>query len=140
MAGAASLPRMDAPPGPRLLAAKLGVGPNARLLLLGAPRGWSPGPLPDGADVTRRGVEAADVVLAFCADLDALAQAVDAAAELRAGAAFWLAWPKRASGVVTDVTEGAVRSAGLSTGLVDVKIAAIDPTWSGLKFVHRRPR
>jgi len=50
---------------------------------------------------------------------------------------LWIAWPKRSSGVVTDVTEAAVRQAGLATGLVDNKICAIDATWSGLRFVVR---
>ena len=49
-----------------------------------------------------------------------------------------MAWPKKASGVATDLTENAVREYGLDHGLVDVKIAAIDATWSGLKFVRRR--
>jgi hypothetical protein len=51
--------------------------------------------------------------------------------------AVWVCWPKRASGVVTDLTENVVRAHGLLVGLVDVKVAAIDATWSGLKFVRR---
>ncbi len=50
---------------------------------------------------------------------------------------LWIAWPKRASGVVTNVTEGAVRELGLAAGLVDNKVCAIDETWSGLRFVYR---
>jgi len=50
---------------------------------------------------------------------------------------LWVAWPKRSSGVKTDLTENVVRDYGLSTGLVDVKVCAIDETWSGLKFVIR---
>jgi hypothetical protein len=56
---------------------------------------------------------------------------------------LWIAWPKRASGVPTDVTEGAVRDLGLAAGLVDNKVCAIDQVWSGLRFVYRlrdRPR
>lgn len=52
--------------------------------------------------------------------------------------ALWVAWPKRASGVATDVTEDVVRDVALPTGLVDVKVAAVDATWSGLKLVVRR--
>lgn len=50
---------------------------------------------------------------------------------------IWIAWPKKASGVATELTEDVVRRAGLAAGLVDVKVCAIDPTWSGLKFVRR---
>jgi hypothetical protein len=50
---------------------------------------------------------------------------------------IWIAWPKKSSGVVTELTEDVVRSAGLKAGLVDVKVCAIDATWSGLKFVRR---
>jgi hypothetical protein len=56
------------------------------------------------------------------------------------GQALWIAWPKRASGVQTDVTEALVRAAGLAHGLVDYKICAINETWSGLKFARRRDR
>ncbi len=55
-----------------------------------------------------------------------------------AGSGLWIAWPKKASGVATDVTENVVREAGLGAGLVDHKIAAIDRTWSGLRFAHRK--
>jgi hypothetical protein len=50
---------------------------------------------------------------------------------------IWIAWPKKTSGVATELTENIVRRAGLGTGLVDVKVCAIDATWSGLKFVRR---
>jgi len=50
---------------------------------------------------------------------------------------LWVAWPKKASGVETDLTEGVVRTFGLECGLVDVKVCAVDDTWSGLKFVRR---
>ena len=50
---------------------------------------------------------------------------------------LWIAWPKKASGVATDLTEGVVRRVGLASKLVDVKVCAIDATWSGLKFVRR---
>ena len=50
---------------------------------------------------------------------------------------LWISWPKKAAGVATDVTEAIVRETGLAAGLVDVKICAVDETWSGLKFVYR---
>ncbi|HWA65700.1 MAG TPA: hypothetical protein VG899_04950 [Mycobacteriales bacterium] len=81
-----------------------------------------------------------DVIVAFCRDHRSLdLHVARTPTRLSPGGALWLAWPKRASGVVTDVGEAEVRRAGLTTGLVDVKIAAIDEVWSGLKFLHRRP-
>ena len=56
----------------------------------------------------------------------------------RDGAGLWIAWPKKASGVETDVTEDVVRAAGLATAMVDYKVCAIDATWSGLKFARRK--
>ena len=56
---------------------------------------------------------------------------------LESNGMLWVAWPKKASGVETDLSEGIVRSIGLDAGLVDVKVCAVDHTWSGLKFVRR---
>ena len=56
---------------------------------------------------------------------------------LAQGGKLWISWPKRASGVKTDLSDGVVREIGLKNGLVDVKVAAIDRTWSGLQFVRR---
>lgn len=56
---------------------------------------------------------------------------------LESNGMLWVAWPKKASDIVTDLSEGIVRSIGLEAGLVDVKICAVDNTWSGLKFVRR---
>jgi hypothetical protein len=56
---------------------------------------------------------------------------------LESNGTLWVAWPKKASGVETDLSEGMVRSIGLEAGLVDVKVCAVDNTWSGLKFVRR---
>jgi hypothetical protein len=58
--------------------------------------------------------------------------------KLAAGGMIWIAWPKKASGVATDVTEDAVRAVALPLGIVDVKVCAIDATWSGLKLLRRR--
>jgi hypothetical protein len=80
-----------------------------------------------------------DVIVAFCPDRAALDKHTDALpTRLAAMGGLWLAWPKRASGVITDIGEADVREAGLATGLVDVKIAAIDEIWGALRFVRRR--
>jgi hypothetical protein len=80
-----------------------------------------------------------DVIVAFCPDRAALARHADVLpSRLEMAGGLWLAWPKRASGIATDIGEADVRAAGLDAGLVDNKIAAIDQTWSGLRFVRRR--
>lgn len=123
---------------------KLGVGPGTRVLLFDAPRGFETAlaPLPDRALVSRvpEGAFAgtARVVILFAwnvADLEAAF--ARATASLDPKGTLWVAWPKRASGVATDLSEARVRSFGLSRGLVDFKIASIDQTWSGLRFAPR---
>jgi hypothetical protein len=121
------------------LPTKLGIKSGTRLLLLNAPELPGLDRLP--ADVTahrRAGGGSYDVVLMFCPDLATLRRRFDTAARLLTVAgAVWVCWPKKASGVVTDLTDKSVRDHGLAAGLVDVKVAAIDDTWSGLKFVRR---
>ncbi|MEN3356752.1 MAG: hypothetical protein V7637_734 [Mycobacteriales bacterium] len=121
------------------LPGKLGIKPDSRVLLAGAPPGFTLGEIPAGAVLHGRpGAEPYDVVLAFCPDLATLRRRfAPLAARLTTAGALWVAWPKKASGVRTDLTENAVRDHGLGVGLVDVKVAAIDDTWAGLKFVVR---
>lgn len=122
---------------------KLGVRVGSRVALLGAPMGFEKtlGPLPDGATVRRDARGSANVILLFVTSGRDLARRFPAAARAmgRPGA-LWIVWPKKASGVVTDLGELEVREFGLTAGLVDYKIAAIDATWSGLCFARRRPR
>jgi hypothetical protein len=97
-------------------------------------------PLPAGA----RRVEAAadaDVVLVFTTERSDLERRIDGlGAAIFPDRMLWIVWPKRASGVPTDVTEDVVRAVALPIGLVDTKVAAIDATWSGLRLVWRRDR
>jgi hypothetical protein len=118
---------------------KLGVKPESRVLVVAAPPGFALDPLPAGAIVhTRAGGASYDVVLAFCPDARRLRDRFGKMTpRLMNAGALWIAWPKRASGVATDLDENVVRDHGLVEGLVDVKVAAIDETWSGLKFVRR---
>lgn len=122
------------------LPSKLGVRAGSRLLLVDAPTGFELHPLPPNVTVHRRaGRSPYDVVLIFCADSATLHRRFrPLAARLTPAGALWVGWPKRASGVPTDLDENVVRDHGLDVGLVDVKVAAIDATWSGLKFVVRR--
>jgi hypothetical protein len=118
---------------------KLGIKAESRVLLAGAPAGFDLGEVPPGAVLHRRaGTGRYDVVLAFCPDLAVLRrQFAPLANRLTTAGGLWVAWPKKASGVRTDLTENVVRDHGLAAGLVDVKVAALDPTWGGLKFVVR---
>jgi hypothetical protein len=108
---------------------------------MGAPAGFvedTLGPLP-GVDVHRRaGRSPYDVVLAFAPDLRTLQTRFGTARDrITTAGGLWVAWPKRSGGLPTDLDENVVRDFGLAAGLVDNKVCAIDPTWSGLRFVVR---
>jgi hypothetical protein len=123
---------------------KLGIKPGTRVLLLGAPEGFATGtlgPLPEGAVVRGAARSAFDVGLLFARSQADLSRRFPAAAKaMGVPGALWIAWPKKASGVPTDLDENAVRAFGLARGLVDYKVAAIDATWSGLCFARRKTR
>lgn len=117
---------------------KLGIKPGHRVMLLGAPEEFTLGELPDGVRLLRRASGTADVIVSFHtarADLERRMPRLREAMEAAAG--LWIAWPKRASGVATDLTENVVRDLALANVLVDNKVAAIDDTWSGLRLVIR---
>ena len=118
---------------------KMGVKACARVLLAGPPDGFVLAPLPPDVTVHRRPTpEPYDVVLAFCPDAAALARRwIALHPRTTTAGALWIAWPKRTSGMATDLDENLVRDVGLASGRVDVKVCAIDATWSGLKFVVR---
>ncbi|HLY33952.1 MAG TPA: hypothetical protein VKQ07_05425 [Jatrophihabitantaceae bacterium] len=121
------------------LAAKLGVKGGTRALLVAAPSLPGLEPPPDAVVHRRRGRGAYDVVVLFVADVASLrTRFTPLIAALTTAGALWVCWPKRASKVATDLDENVVREHGLATGLVDVKVAAIDATWSALKFVRRK--
>ena len=116
---------------------KLGIKPGHRVLLLGAPEGFALD-LPDGVRVSRRAAGLADVILSFHLRRAQLAKRMPALRErMEPAAGLWIAWPKRASKVATDLTEDVVRELALENRLVDNKVAAIDDTWSGLRLVIR---
>ena len=124
----------------RSLAAKLGVRPNTAIAILGAPAGYARvlGTLPHTVRRKTRASGPLDLVQLFVTGRAELARRFGGLARtLTPAGALWVSWPKRASGVATDLTEDAVRAVGLSHGLVDVKVCAVDATWSGLKFVRR---
>jgi hypothetical protein len=121
------------------LAAKLGIKPGHTVVLDHAPPGFAIEGLPSGVRLlTRAGRAQYDVVLAFCPDRARLAARLPVLLPKTATAGMiWVAWPKRASGVPTDLDENGVRELALPLGVVDVKVCAIDATWSGLKLVRR---
>jgi hypothetical protein len=121
------------------LPAKLGIKAGSRVLLDGAPAGLALEPLPDAVRPHRRpGSEPYDVVLLFTPDAARLhARWPGLVPRLETAGRLWVCWPKKSSGVPTDLTENVVRDYGLGQGLVDVKVCAVDETWSGLAFVRR---
>lgn len=121
---------------------KLGIKPGQDVLVLGDPLCFDP--LSLGVPVDRATSGQYGIVLLFCPDTATLVELFgQAKASHTPSGAVWVCWPKKSSGVRTDLTESSVRDFGLGHGRVDVKVAAIDATWSGLKFVIRladRPR
>jgi hypothetical protein len=124
---------------------KLGVKPNSIVGLVGAPKDFEQtlGALPEGVKLKKRADRACELIIWFVRTRAELYDRIKEMAELTgdAGASgLWIAWPKRASGVTSDMTETVVRETGLASGLVDYKICAIDATWSGLKFAKRKAK
>jgi hypothetical protein len=120
------------------LAKKLGVAEGTTLALVMAPTGWVIG-LPSHVVVKRRAGGHADVVVAFFTSAGTLEKRLDSlGAMIFPAGGLWIAWPKKASGVATDLTDNAVRAAALPRGLVDNKVCALDETWSALRVVWRR--
>ena len=109
---------------------KLGIKDDSSVALVGAPAKF---PIRAG------GKAPYDVIVAFVSERGQLARTIaDARGKLAEDGGLWIAWPKKSSGVATDMTEQAIRDVALPTGLVDNKVCAIDETWSGLRLVIRR--
>ncbi len=124
------------------LVQKLGIKPGARLALFAAPSGFTEtlGALPEGVKaVTTRGAKAGfDVAVFFTKSQAELDRALPTLKKnLDPSGGLWIAWPKKASGVKTDITEDVVRRLALPADLVDNKVCAVDDTWSGLRIVYR---
>ena len=120
---------------------KLGINPGARIAFIGAPDEFAKalGPLPAGITLSTKVRGPLDVIVFFTdkrAQLDKRIAALQAALEPAGG--LWIAWPKKSSGVPTDITEDVLREVALPRGLVDNKVCAIDQIWSGLRLVIRR--
>ena len=119
---------------------KLGIKEGFRVALVNSPKGFKKelGPLPDKTKFTPCVTNSLDVVLLFVNSEAELRRVfVLLATNLVANGMLWVAWPKKSSGMVTDLSFTNVQRIGLDTGLVDVKICAVNDVWSGLKFVYR---
>jgi len=120
---------------------KLGIKEGMRLALIDAPAEFVEllGALPNGVVVQRKATANTDIAHVFVVDDEILARRlVGLRKQLRPDAVLWVSWPKKSSGVPTTVTEDVIRRRALPLGLVDVKVCAVDDTWSGLKLVVRK--
>jgi len=119
---------------------KLGIKEQSRIAFVNAPKDFAAylGPIPESAEIVKRLTKPLDIILLFVSTERALAKDFAKLTEkLATNGMIWVAWPKKSSGVATDLSFERVQRTGLDAGLVDVKICAIDETWSGLKFVFR---
>jgi hypothetical protein len=128
-------------------ARKLGIKPGTTLVIVDAPVGWTITDLPPDVETVRRtpaqtgALPVPATVVAFFRGAVAFEAAIDDLAGLVWPAtALWAAWPRRAGGHTSDLTDTGIRTVALRTGLVDNKVAAIDEDWSGLRFVWRKER
>jgi hypothetical protein len=126
------------------LSRKLGIGEDDEVVIVGAPNGFADklaAEVGDEAVIHTDLADAAlfDVIVAFVAWRSELDSQLDLLrARMAPACGLWIAWPKRASKVATDMSENVIREIALPTGLVDNKVCAIDQTWSGLRLVIRR--
>ena len=123
------------------LGKKLGIKPDSRVWAPGAPRGYRKlvSPLPAGARLVARAGHDLDVIHLFTKSRRELAATLPGLIpRIKRDGVIWVSWPKQASKVDTDVTEDLIRTLALPLRLVDVKVCAVDDTWSGLKLVIRK--
>jgi hypothetical protein len=119
-------------------ARKLGLKPGQRVALDQPPRGWALSDPPAGIEFVAP-LERADVVIGFFGNRAGLAARLpDLVRSIHPAGSLWIAWPRRAGGHESDITDNVVREYALPLGVVDVKVAAIDDDWSGLKVMWRR--
>jgi len=119
---------------------KLGIKAGSRVLLVGAPEGFQEalGRLPEGVIFRKRFGDGVDLILWFVRSLEELEGGVGKWPSRVGKSGIWVIWPKRSSGITSDLSQAAVRRVGLASGLVDYKIASVDETWSGLRFAVRK--
>jgi hypothetical protein len=121
------------------LVKKLGIKPGFNIAFVNAPSGFADElDLPSDVSINSRSSKPLDFAQLFVtSEKELKTKFSQYAKRLNASGMLWVSWPKKSSGVTTDLSEGIVRAIGLAAGLVDVKICAVDDVWSGLKFVVR---
>jgi hypothetical protein len=123
------------------LAQKLGIKAGHKVVTIGAPAGYRKllSPLPEKVSFTRETKTGATFIHLFVADRKTMERELKRLRKLISdNGILWVSWPKKSSGVTTDVTEDVIREVALPLGFVDVKVCAVDETWSGLKLMIRR--
>ena len=123
------------------LAQKLGIKPGTKVIALGAPAGYRKllAPLPGGVSFTDKANAGSNFIHLFVSERRVLEKELKRLRKALADAGtLWVSWPKKTSGVATDITEDVIREVCLPLGFVDVKVCAVDETWSGLKLMIRR--
>jgi len=119
--------------------AKLGIKPGFRVVVLGAPKGFAASlGAPSDVTFTAKDTAEGDLYLCFVGSCRQLSARLATLPQAIRDKTAWLIWPKKASGVTTDLDGNIVREAGLAAGLVDFKVCSVDDTWSGLAFKRRR--
>jgi hypothetical protein len=118
--------------------AKLGLRPGQRVALDHAPDGWRLADPPDGLELIAAQGSADLIVSFFTAAAELAVRLPELAARIHPDGALWVAWPRRAAGHSSDITDNVIRDHALPLGIVDVKVAAVDEDWSGLRFVWRK--
>ncbi|MBI2567476.1 MAG: DUF3052 domain-containing protein [Candidatus Schekmanbacteria bacterium] len=120
---------------------KLGIAAGSRTAVLNAPADVAAilGPLPDGAVLEPAIGPGCDLALWFTSERTALEAEIARHAAAVPGRGLWILWPKKSSGVGSNLTEAIVRSCGLAAGLVDYKVCSVNEVWSGLRFTRRKP-
>lgn len=119
---------------------KLGIKAGSRVAFVGKPAGYEAtlGELPPGIKLSEQLIGRFDSVQVFATEEADLAKRfARAKSHLLPDGMIWISWPKKSAGVKTNLNENRIREMGLALGLVDVKVCAVDETWSGLKFVYR---
>jgi hypothetical protein len=121
---------------------KLGIKANSVLALVDAPQGFDRtlGDLPEGVVTWEDADAASDLTVWFVRSQRELEEQIPRMAARTDGGPLWIAWPKKSSGVASDLSQQGVREVGLAAGLVDYKICSIDEVWSGLLFTHRKSK
>lgn len=123
------------------LVKKLGIKPSAKIFLANVPKDYLElvSPLPENVTFTSRLSSATDMVHVFSTQKSHLKKTLRAVLpRLKQDGVIWVSWPKKSAKVPTDITEDTIRAVALPLGLVDIKVCAVDETWSGLKLVIRK--